>query len=105
MGIVRENANFCGIETDFSRRKTTVRGEKKSAVQKKKKKKRKHRFSSALTTRETYGTRSQAAIARLGRVIVNTVTRCYSRGLTTGLNAVILTRYVSAKKKRMLRKF
>ena len=31
------------------------------------------------------------AVAHLGRVIVNTVTCCYSRGLATGLNAVILT--------------
>ena len=99
MAIVLENANFRAIETDFPRRKTTVRGEKKSPVQKEKGEKRKKKkkkgstgFSSALNTRETYGTRSHAAIARLGRVIVNTVTRCDSRGLATGLNAVILTR-------------
>ena len=97
MAVVLENANFRGIETDFPRRKTTVRGEKKSPVQKEKGEKRKKKkgstgFSSALNTRETYGTRSHAAIARLGRVIVNTVTRCESRGLATGLNAVILTR-------------
>ena len=72
MGIVHEKANFHCIESDFLRRKTTVRVEKKSAVQK-------------------GSTRSHAAIARLGHVIVNTVTRCYSRGLATGLNTVILT--------------
>ena len=33
------------------------------------------------------------AIAHLGRVVFNTVTCCYSRGLATGLNAVILTRF------------
>ena len=86
--------------------KLTFRGEKQLSAgkrnrryKKKKEKKEKRKmkkgstgFSSALNTRETYGTRSHAAIARLGRVIVNTVTRCESRGLATGLNAVILTR-------------
>ena len=35
-----------------------------------------------------YGARSHAAIARLGRVIVNTVTCFYSRGLATGFCAM-----------------
>ena len=34
MGIVRENVNFCGDETDFPWRKTVVCGEKKLGVQK-----------------------------------------------------------------------
>ena len=34
VGIVRENANFRGSETDFPWRKTVVCGEKKSGVQK-----------------------------------------------------------------------
>ena len=45
------------------------------------------------------------AIARLGRVFVNTVTCCYSRGLATGLNAVILLRYVSSKKSECYKSF
>jgi len=53
IGIVRENANFRGSETDFPRRKRKkekIHGEKKSAVQKNKNKikgnkmKKKHRF-------------------------------------------------------------
>ena len=59
----------------------------------KKKEKKQHSFSSAWNTHETYRVRSHAAIARLGRVIVNTVTCCYSRRLATGLNAVILTHF------------
>ena len=43
-----------------------------------------HRMSAKHTERVNY--------MRLGRVIVNTVT-CYSRGLATGLNAVILTHF------------
>ena len=38
-GIVRENANFRGSETDSPRREKKIHGEKKSAVQKRKKKK------------------------------------------------------------------
>ena len=37
MGIVHENANFCGSETDFLGRKKKVCGKNKSTVQKKKK--------------------------------------------------------------------
>ena len=60
---------------------------------KKRRKKASTSFSSAWNTRKTYGVRSHAAIARLGHVIVNTVTCCYSRRLATGLNAVILTHF------------
>ena len=92
MGIVHKNTDYCGSETDFPRRNFYVYGEKKSAVQKRKKKKKgSTSFSSALNTRETYGACSHVAVAHLGRIIVNTVTCCYSRGLATGLNAVILT--------------
>ena len=42
--------------------------------------------------RETYRTCSHTAVTHLGHIIVNTVTHCYSHGLATGLNAVILTR-------------
>ena len=64
-------------------------------------------FSCTLNIRETYGAHSYVALARLGHVIVSTVTCSYSRGLATGLNAVILIHFctVSAKKKRMLRQF
>ena len=58
---------------------------------KKKKKKGSTGFSSAPNTRKTHGAHSHVAITRLGRIIVNTVTCCYSRRLATGLNAVILT--------------
>ena len=61
-------------------------GEKKLTVQKEKKK-GSNSFSSAPNTCETYGAHSYAAIARLGHVIVNTVTCCYSHTL----NTVILT--------------
>ena len=74
---------------------------------KKKKKKGSTGFNSAPNTRKTHSVHSHEAITRLGRIIVNTVTCCYSRRLATGLNAVILTFlcYVSAKKKWMLQKF
>ena len=83
------------VKMTFRGEKKNVRGEKKSAVDT-----HTHThththtqgsagFSSAPNTRETYGARSHAAIARLDRVIVNTVT-C---GLATGLNAVVLTRF------------
>ena len=89
IGIVRKNANFCDSETDSAEKKIVLR-EKKSVVRKKKKK-GSTSFSSAPNTRETYGMRSHAAIARLGHVIVNTVTCYYSRRLATGMNAGILT--------------
>ena len=50
-------------------------------------------FSFAPHTCETYGVRLFAAVACLGHVLVNTVICYYSRGLATGLNAVILTRF------------
>ena len=83
MGIVR------GSETDFSQVKKIVHRGKEIAVQKKLRKGRTG-FTSAHNTRETYGARSHAAIAHLGRIIMNTVTFCYSCGLATGLNTVIL---------------
>ena len=67
-------------------------GEKKSTGQKRRGEKNgSTSFSSAPNTHETYGAHSHAAIARLGCVIVNTVTCCYSQGLAIGLNRVILT--------------
>ena len=90
IGIVCENANFCGSETDFlQRKKNCPQGKEISDV--KKMKKGSTSFSSASNTHETYGTRSHAAIARLGHLIVNTVTCYYSRRLATGMNAGILT--------------
>jgi len=71
MGIVRQNANFHGSETDFPWRKK-ICGEKKLAVQIKKIKKGSTSFSSALNTHETYRAHSNASIDRLGQVIVNT---------------------------------
>ena len=94
-----------GSETDFSQGKKIVRRGKEIAVQKKLRKGRTG-FTSAHNTRETYGARSHAAIAHLGRIIMNTVTFCYSCGLATGLNTVILPCFctVLAKKKQMLQK-
>ena len=60
-----------------------------------KKKKGSTGFSSALNNHKTYRARSRAAIACLRCVILNTVTCCYSRGLATGVNTVILTRFCS----------
>ena len=93
IGIGCENANFHSNETDFPRRK-------KLAVQKKRKKRESTSFSSAPNTLETYKAHSHVAIACLGCVIVNTVTCCYSHGLATGLNAVILTRTMFWLRKR-----
>ena len=54
-----------------------------------------------------HGVHSYAAIACLGHVIFNTVSCCYSCGLATGVNTVILTCFytVPAKKKWILQKF
>ena len=77
IGAVHKNTNFHGSETDFAWRKNCR--EKKLMVQKEKKK-GSNSFSSAPNTCETYGAHSHAAIARLGHVIVNTVTCCYHSG-------------------------
>ena len=81
------------VKLTFRGGRTDVYKEKVLAAQKRKEKKGSTGFSSALNTCETYGVRSHAAIARLGRVIVNTVTCYYSCRLATGLNAVVLTHF------------
>ena len=76
--------------------KLTFRGEKNVSMGKRNwlyKKRKKGSTGSTLNTLETYEAHLHAAIAHLGHIIVNTVTRCYSCGLATGLNAVILTRF------------
>ena len=57
-------------------------------------------FSFAPHTCETYGVRLFAAVACLGHVLVNTVICYYSRGLATGLNAVILTPFCAMFQQR-----
>ena len=87
MGIVHENVNFRGSETDFLPPPKMSGG--KTAVTKKEE--GRTGFSSAPNTGEMYGVHSHVAIAHLGRVIANTVTCCYSHRLAIGLNADILT--------------
>ena len=93
MGTVCKNANFHGSETDLPQKKTIVRMGKRNCGTKNKLRKGRTGFTSAHNTHETYGVCSDAAITRLGCIIVNAVPCCYSCGLAMGLNAAILTRF------------
>ena len=86
MGIVHENANFRGSETDFPQRKNCPQGKEIGGTRKI----GSTSFSSAPNTHETYEAHSHAAIARLGHVIVNTVTCCCCHRLATGLTQSFL---------------
>ena len=89
-------------------RERDVRGEKNRQYRKTEgEKKEKEKEASVLIPRRIPAKQTERVHVRLGRVVVNAVTCCYSRGLATGLNSPSYTplRYVSAKIKGMLRKF
>ena len=81
----------------FAALKLTFHGEKQLSAWKRNQRYKKEKKKEALVlVSHRIATKhicSHAAITRLGHVIVNTVTHCYSRGLATGLNAVILTHF------------
>ena len=101
LGCLLSKHGNCLQKCKFAWQWNWLSAEKESSLQgkeigsTKKKKKGSTGFSSALNNHKTYGARSLAAIAFLGCVILNTVTCCYSRGLATGLNTVILTHFCS----------
>ena len=84
VGIVREKTNFRCSETDFPEKKKMPAGKRNRWHKKKKKGKGNTSFGSTPNTHKTYGACLHAAVARLGRVIVNTVIRCYHSGYKKG---------------------
>ena len=85
MGIVHENTNFHGSETDSAERKTLSTGRGNWGT-----KKGSTGFSSAPKTHATYGTCSHVAIARLSCLIVNKAAGCYSHGQALGYSYLLL---------------
>ena len=103
MGIVHENENFHGSETDC-REKNCPQGKETGGTRKI----GRTGFSSAPNTHETYEANSHVDIAHRGCVIVNTITCCCCRGLATGLTQSFLHASAlcfSFLKKQMLQKF
>ena len=88
--IVHENANFCGSETDFPQREKNCPWGKEIGGTKKEEKKKE---AAVLVPHQIPAKHTERVHMHHGYIIFSTVTCCYSHGLATGLNAVILTHF------------